>query len=312
MHTTHRTGALRTISLCLLVMLGMSTSSLFSIRMLGQDKEENKEENKEEEKSDPKAMLIFGDAANFQNKKLYDIAIEDWKRLLKEYPTDPLAKKGQFFLGFCQMRQKELGLAATAFQLTLTNYKPFEFTEEAYFLLGWCRYTIAGQQQGDEQVTLLGESIKSLTEGITKYPKGPFADDALYYRGEAQYKLGDREAAIASYKQLVDNYAKSNMRSSGLYALGVTHEELKRDDIASTIYDLFLEEFPEDSLASEIQLRKADTVLRGGKTEEAERLFAAMVAKRWADCAARSEDRQRAGAWRKVLRICTKRCARAT
>jgi TolA-binding protein len=263
------------MSLCLLVMLGMSTSSLFSTRMLGQDKEENKEE----EKSDPKAMAIYGDAANFQNKKLYDIAIEDWKRLLKEYPTDPLAKKGQFYLGICQMRQKELGLAAAAFQLTLTNYKPFEFTEGAYFNLGWCHYTIAGQKQGDEQVTLLGESIKSLTEGITKYPKGPLADDALYFRGEAQYKLGDPEAAIASYKQLVDNYAKSNMRSSGLYALGVTHEELKRDDIAGTIYDLFLEEFPEDSLASEIQLRKADTVLRGGKVEEAERLFAAMVAK---------------------------------
>jgi len=259
------------VSLCLLGLLGMSTTAFLPQLANGQ-------EEKAEEKSDPKAVAVYGDAASFQNKKLYDIAIEEWQRLLKTYPKDPLAKKGQFYLGVCLMQQKQYSEAAASFELTVTKYKPFASTEEAYYHLGWCHYTVAGQKKGDDRTSLLTDSVKSFTGGITKYPKGPFADDALYFRGEAHYKLGDRDEAISSYQQLVDNHPKSNMRNSGLYALGVTYEELKKDEDAARIYDLFLEEFPEDGLAAEIQLRKADTVLRGGNVEEAEKLFAAMVA----------------------------------
>lgn len=261
----------RAVSLCLIGMLGMSATAFLPPLVSGQEK-------KAEEKSDPKAVAIYGDAASFQNKKLYDIAIEEWQRLLKTYPADPLARKGQFYLGVCLMQQKQYSEAATSFELTVTKYKPFESTEEAYYQLGWCRFTVAGDKQGDDKSALLTDSITSFTEGITKYPKGPFTDDALYFRGESHYKLGNRDEAISSYQQLVDNHPKSNMRNSGLYALGVTYEELKKDEDAARIYDLFLEEFPEDGLAAEIQLRKADTVLRGGNVEQAEKLFSAMVA----------------------------------
>jgi TolA-binding protein len=258
--------------LVLLCLLAMSTTALLSAGAFGQEKEE-------EEKSDPKAVAIYGDAANFQNKKLYDIAIEEWQRLLKTFPADPLAKKGQFYLGICHLQQKQYSEAAASFDLAVTKYKPFDSTEEAYYQLGWCRFTVAGQKKGDDQEALLADSITAFTEGITKYAKGPFADNALFFRGEAHYKLGNRDEAIASYQQLVDNYAKSDMRSNGLYALGVSYEELKKDEDAARIFEIFLEQFPEDNLAAEIQLRTADIILRGGSVEEAEKLFAAMVAK---------------------------------
>ena len=67
-------------------MLGLSTTAFLPPLVSGQEK-------KAEEKSDPKAVAIYGDAASFQNKKLYDIAIEEWQRLLKTYPADPLARQ---------------------------------------------------------------------------------------------------------------------------------------------------------------------------------------------------------------------------
>ena len=264
------------VFLCLLAMFSMSSTALLSARAFGQDK---KEEEKEAAKSDPKAVAIYGDAANFQNKKLFDIAVEEWQRLIKTFPADPLAKKAQFYLAVCQREQKQYSQAAASFDLSVTKYKPFEFTEEAYYQLGWCRFTIAAEKKGDDRAALLADSITAFSDGITNYAKGPFADDGLYFRGEAHYKLGNLDEAIASYQELVDNvtYAKSNVRNIGLYALGVTYEELKKDQDAGKLYDLFLEEFPEDKLASEVKLRKADIVFRGGNVGEAEKLFAAMV-----------------------------------
>ncbi len=266
----------RWFQIVFLCLLGMSTTGLLSARALGQDE---KEEEKEAEKSNPKAVAIYGDAANFQNKKLFDIAVEEWQRLIKTFPADPLAKKAQFYLGVCQREQKQYSQAAASFDLTVTKYKPFEFTEEAYYQLGWCRFTIAAEKKGDDRSALLADSITAFSDGISKYAKGPFADDGLYFRGESHYRLGNLDEAIASYQELVDNvtYAKSNVRNIGLYALGVTYEERKKDQEAGKLYDLFLEEFPEDKLASEVKLRKADVIFRGGNVEEAEKLFAAMV-----------------------------------
>lgn len=268
----------RPVLLFIVVLLTGVISSQLPLFLSGTAIAQEEEPKQEEEpRSDPKAIAIYGDAANFQNKKLFDIAVEEWQRLLKEYPDDPQAKKGQFYLGICQMQLKKYGLAAAAFDLVISKHKPFDLTEEAYFQLGWCRYTLARQSEGDEQKQLLAQSIQSFTDVVAKYAKGTYADDAVYYQGEAQYLGGDAPAAVGSYQSLIDNYPKSNLRENGMYALGVTYEELKQSDKAGEVYDLFLTEFPEARLVSEIQLRKADTVLRAGDFEGAEKMFATLV-----------------------------------
>ena len=45
----------------------------------------------EKEKREEKARELFADAANAQNNGAFELAIEQWKRLLKDFPTDALA-----------------------------------------------------------------------------------------------------------------------------------------------------------------------------------------------------------------------------
>ena len=44
----------------------------------------------QEAKSPPEAVALFGDAAKYQNEKLFQLAVEDWTKFLAKYPNDPL------------------------------------------------------------------------------------------------------------------------------------------------------------------------------------------------------------------------------
>lgn len=60
------------------------------------------EETKPEKKgpaSSRRAIAYYSEAAGFQNKGAYELAIEQWKKLLDEFPDDPLASKGLHYMG---------------------------------------------------------------------------------------------------------------------------------------------------------------------------------------------------------------------
>src|SRR5690606_21992177 len=114
----------------------------------------------------------------------------------------------------------------------------------------------------------------SFAEMLKAFPKGKFADQALYFQGESYYQLGKKQEAAAAYTELVKNFEKSNLRADALYALGVTHEELTAWADAGKTYDLFLKEFPESELATEVRMRKAETILQTGDPAAAEKIFA--------------------------------------
>ena len=65
------------------------------------------------------------------------------------------------------------------------------------------------------------------------------------------------------------SYPKSKLRSDALYSLGVAREELDQFAEAGEAYDLFLADYQKHDLVNEVRMRKAETVLRGGKFQEA-------------------------------------------
>ncbi len=224
--------------------------------------------------SSQEALILYGDAANFQNKGEFDLAAEEWGGFLKRFPKDPLASKAQHYLGVCQLQLKRFDKAAAAFQAVIDNYPEFDLLEDAYQNLGWCQYSMAGQNVDG----MYAKAAATFTEMAKKFPAGKYTDQALFFLGEAEYNQGNRKQASAAYQQLVKAFPKSDLRCDALYALGVAQEELGEYAAAGTVYDVFLRDCADSKLVTEVRMRKAETVLQAEGFEEAEKIFAEVSA----------------------------------
>ena len=213
------------------------------------------------EKSSDAALNSYADAVSFHNNGAYDVAIEEWEKFLTAFEDDPLAPKAQYYLAICNLQLKEYTQAESAFQATIRKYPPFELTEDAFLNLGWCQFT-RGAQDPDH----LQAAVGTFNEMLQAFPKekGKRSDQALYYLGDALYAQGKRIAAIRAYDRLVKNHENSSLRADAIYALGVTQQELQDYPAAGIVFDLFLQEFVDQELATEVAMRKAETVLQAG------------------------------------------------
>lgn len=221
-------------------------------------------------KSSPAALRAFNDAASFQNNGAFDLAAQEWDTFCQKFPKDPLAPDAHHYLGICRMQLKQYDQAATVFQKVVDQYPKFAKLEEVLLNLGRCQYLVGGEGK-PESYRQAAETFASL---LTRFRRGKYSDQALYFRGEALYALQDRDAAITSYGLLVRDFPDSDLRSDALYALGVTYEEVNKYDQAAKVYELFVKEFPEHELIHEIRMRQAETVLQAGDAVGAEKGFA--------------------------------------
>ena len=223
--------------------------------------------------SSQEALVVYSDAASFQNNGAFELAAEEWDKFLQKYPQDPLVAKAQHYLGVCNLQLKRWDKAAAAFAAVVKNYPEFDAIQDAYLNLGWCQYSLGGQKVAGAYA----QAAATFAELAKKFPDGKHTEQALFYGGEAEYNLGKKKEAAAAYALLIKKYPQSSLRADALYALGVTHEELGQYPDAGQAYDLFLKEFASHELANEVQMRKAETVLQAGDFATAETMFAAVA-----------------------------------
>ena len=110
---------------------------------------------------------------------------------------------------------------------------------------------------------------------IEEFPESAQVPQALFFRGESLYARNKKEDAVKSYRELAEKHTKSQQRPDALYALGVTLQELGRDADAGKAYDRFLRDYAKHALATEVQMREADTLLAAKDYAHAEKQFAA-------------------------------------
>ena len=127
---------------------------------------------------------------------------------------------------------------------------------------------------------LYAKAADAFGQLITQFPKSPQVAEALYYRGESLYAQGKKDDAAQAWSQLVSGYPQSPMRPRALYNLGLTQAELGKQDAAGATYDTFLKDFPKHELASEVYVRKADTLLASNHFADAEQMFGTLSGKK--------------------------------
>ena len=235
----------------------------------------------DKEKRQEKAREIFADAANAQNNGAFPLAIEQWNKLLKEYPADPLASSARHFLGVCYLQQEkpDYSAAIDQFKISLQDTE-LKQREESLVNLGWSLYQQGMKVEGNARKQALSESAKVLASLIDKYPDGSFADKAMYYAGEAESRLGNLDKAISHYSQLLQNRSMdtSTVRPDALFGLALSYDEQQQSKLAKENYDAFLAKYTSHPLSKEVRMRAAEIAIKDDQAENAVQLLKEVIA----------------------------------
>jgi TolA-binding protein len=222
----------------------------------------------------------YAAAAALQNREQYDLAADEWRKFLQNYPGDPRVGRARHYLGLCQLKGKQYAAAAETFDKLLADSSrqppvaDVDFAPSNYLYLGLAQYNLG--QAG--QATMLERAAQTFATLAKNFPQSKFLSQALYYQGETAYALGRKTDAARFYDQVVRQFPRDALVADALYALGVTQEETGQHAAADATYASFLTSFPRNALAAEVTMRRGDVLLAQGKIDEAEQRFAAAAA----------------------------------
>ena len=213
----------------------------------------------------------FAVAVGFQNQKLYESAIDEWKTFLQKFPKDSRVDKATHYLGTCQLQAKQLPAAAATFESVLQKYPKCELLDQTILNLGTAWYSLAQESKKPEDYAHAEIAFARLAE---EFPQSPYAGRALYYKGESQYQQNKLDEAAASYAALRNTFPNDELVPDATYALGICQESLKKMDDALATFTAFEAEFPQHALLTEVKMRHAELLFTGGKFDQAQGLFA--------------------------------------
>ncbi len=218
----------------------------------------------------------YAAASGFQNQKLFDSAIDEWKTFIRRFPNDPRVTRAQHYLGTCCLQEKRYDDAINAFEKVIGK-RGFELADQSLLNLGIARY---GKAQKSKSKSDFARAERAFGQMLSQHPNSKYAARALYYRGECYFEQGDARKAAAEYGTLLQKYPSHETAADATYALATTLEDLKQPARARTMFASFAKKYPNHELITEVRMRQAELLFGEKKYREALPAFAAVAAKR--------------------------------
>ncbi len=226
----------------------------------------------DKERQSERARELYADAAVAQNNFAFDLAIENWNKMLKEFPNDSLASSAHHFLGMCYIQKDmpDFDAAITQFQRALQDPE-LKQREESLSNLGWSLFQKSVLSEGAGAKDALAEAAKVLAVVIDKYPDSGSLDRSLLHAAEVESRLGNRQRALLLYKQLIQTkrLETSSVRPDAIFGMAITYEEMEQPKLARETFDLFLANFADHAYANDVRIRYADLALAADEPKKA-------------------------------------------
>ena len=177
-------------------------------------------------------------AMGFYDRKAYKRAQNEFRKIIKKYPDDPVAADAQFYIARClqergkyfyaqkayqevldsypantkhkeiveqqfllgdiYMSRKEYGRAKAVFEKALQNGPYVQNADVAQFKVGVCLFRLNKFIEAKEEFAKIGEN----------YSFSPYLDDAMFYTGLATFKMSSR---VKDYDQGLVLKAKDDL-----------------------------------------------------------------------------------------------------
>ncbi|MGB0166416.1 MAG: tetratricopeptide repeat protein, partial [Luteibaculum sp.] len=203
--------------------------------------------------------------------------------------------KAQYNLGYCYFKQQDFESAKKSFRDFVTgrsNVEPelmsdgLTRTADCYFVQKdyltaadfYQRATKLKQAEEDYAQFQLaicqgfldksGDKIASLENYEKRYPESPYIQDALYELGDAYFKKGENQQALASFNRLVEEYPNGVWTKKALLTSGLIFYRNKQVDEALATFKRIAEQYPDYKEAKEAIQRAEDIYVELGRIEE--------------------------------------------
>jgi TolA-binding protein len=85
---------------------------------------------------------------------------------------------------------------------------------------------------------------KNTTDFVKAYPASPFADNAIYLRGQLYLQTQKYTEAIRNFKMIAEQYPRGNKFVSAMFAKGQTYKKLNLYDYAEKTFRQVKKDFP--------------------------------------------------------------------
>ena len=216
------------------------------------------------------ATRQYAVAVGFQNQKLFDSAIDEWRTFLKKFPDDPRTGRGHHYLGTCCLQEKRYADAIAAFTTVVRKYPGLELMDQSMMNLGIASY---GQAQNSQKDADYVQAEQAFTAMLAKFADSPHAARAMYYRGECLYQLNRTADAATAYADFLSKNPNHEFSADATYALGTAQETLNQPAKAQATYADFTSKYPQHALLTEVQMRRAELLFDSGKFAQAMPIF---------------------------------------
>ena len=111
------------------------------------------------------ATRQYAVAVGFQNQKLFDDAIDEWKTFLRKYPKDPRVERANHYLGTCCLQERRFTEAIRA--LKLVTSQDFELLDQTLLNRGIAWY---GQADKSKSADDYESAAEALGQMLTRFP----------------------------------------------------------------------------------------------------------------------------------------------
>jgi outer membrane protein assembly factor BamD (BamD/ComL family) len=217
-------------------------------------------------KDSPEEQLAFAQA--FFERKDYKRAIKEFRKLLKSYKESREAAEAQYYLGRCYEEDGDYYRAFLEYRKTVQTYpstKRFEEILEREYQVG--NYFLAGKKRkffGTAAIIPARDKAVEVFQAIAD--DGPFSEHgqlAQYKLGLAHMALGDYEAAVTAFEQVIARYPDSPLVDDARFQIAQASlkgtfragYDQSPTDLAARELEAFVREYPESDLHQQAATR---------------------------------------------------------
>ena len=191
----------------------------------------------------PEVNQIAQTAIAAQNANDFEIAAEQWQRIVSEYPNSSQIGVALYQAGYCYSKTGNYAKAADLLQQSISKLDPSKSVSiaQAYLFLGHSQAQL-GRELKDENKAEANKLLTTATESfaavLKRFPKFEDADQALYLQGEAYEALGRLDDATGSYSRMLE-LDDPEFKLDALYGLGFIYGKQGKYADALEMYSKF-------------------------------------------------------------------------
>lgn len=241
----------------------------------------------------------ISESLNFANglfqKRNFELAAEEYERVLKSHPSVDEANDARFGLANARLFQKRYQDAQRTLREFLVDAPGHRRARSAWYRLGEVSYLLGDLAESRRALerftegdathpnletawTYLGDvcfALKNLPaakraydSGLAAFPKGPLVDRTRYGLGRSLAGLNQPEEALKILEELARS-GKRDWVDRARIQIGSIHSAAGRDDEAVLAYKSLERESPNSPLRFEAALRTAEALVKLKRPDEA-------------------------------------------